>query len=330
MADQETDQIEAVEGEKPALAPAPAQTRATRPWHIWADFAISLTVCFTAFLWLIGLSVWHDDLRIAWPMEAAIATVALISSGWVARRQYAQWIGPLVNMTNTLSLIHNGEAPIEELRTIGGGLSTLVPVMQDLLHEMRRREAHIAQLEHEMSQRIANRTDALERMVGTLRHKAARDALTGLYNRRMLDECLPQFLDKCRNDAAPLSLLMIDVDHFKLVNDTLGHAAGYLLLKTIGQLVSSSIRDNDLAFRYGGDEFVILLPGSPVRNAAALAQRLSQLVESFTKTMKLAKHPRLSTGVTEADMVKDTSTTLIHRADALLYQIKAARHSCAA
>jgi diguanylate cyclase (GGDEF)-like protein len=320
MPDEQPDQTESASS--PALEP-----KVRKPLRVWADMGISLTVCFTSLLWLSGLILWQEDLKISWTMQVALATAALLSSGWVARRQYSLWLAPLSKMSHILSLIQQGEAPIEELSQVTGGLEPLVYQIKTLLHDKRSHEASIAQLEREMKQRIANRTDALERMIGKLQQQAARDVLTGLYNRRMLDECLPQILDRCKKESAPLCLLMIDVDHFKAVNDTLGHAAGDLLLKTIGQLINSSVRDNDLAFRYGGDEFVILLPGSTTRHGKALAQRLGDLVDAFTKTMHLPKQPRLSTGLAEADLAKDTVTTLIHRADTTLYQIKASRRS---
>ena len=130
-----------------------------------------------------------------------------------------------------------------------------------MLRDSRRKRAEAAALEHETRQRIANRTDALERTIGSLRQQATRDVLTGLFNRRMLEEYLPQAVKRCKEARIGLCLLMIDVDHFKLLNDTLGHAAGDELLKTIGQLIRSTIREKDLAFRCGGDEFVVQLEG---------------------------------------------------------------------
>ena len=221
-----------------------------------------------------------------------------------------------------------GEAPIDELsQRVGGGLVRIVPQVQELLHEMRQQKQAVAELNDEIRQRVAVRTDALERKIGSLRQQAVRDGLTGLYNRRMLDQFLPQLIDKCRADGTELCLIMIDVDHFKTLNDTLGHAAGDELLRDIGRLIRSSIRDgSDAAFRYGGDEFAIVLPGASTEVARALAQRLSSLVEGLTRTLHVDRKPRLSIGTAMlSDQSDSNAAGLLARADKELYENKIAQ-----
>src|SRR6187200_1774560 len=99
-------------------------------------------------------------------------------------------------------------------------------MLQDLLREIRQQRCEIATLKDEMRQRVAQRTDALERTIGTLRHQATRDPLTGLFNRRFLDQYLPQVVQRSTSQGMDVAVLMCDLDHFKLLNDTLGHAAG--------------------------------------------------------------------------------------------------------
>src|SRR5207244_8958378 len=151
---------------------------------------------------------------------------------------------------------------LESLSDVRGGPAELVPLFQDLLRDVRVQKAEVAALEAEMRRRLANRTDALERTIESLRHQATRDALTGLFNRRFLDSFLPQAVQKCLGSKTELCLLMIDVDHFKKLNDTLGHPAGDALLKSIGQIIRSTARGEDVAFRFGGDEFSIVMLGS--------------------------------------------------------------------
>src|SRR5690606_33954212 len=122
-------------------------------------------------------------------------------------------------------------------------------------------------------------------------------SLTGLYNRRQLDNHLPELVERCLADQTTLSLLMIDVDHFKQVNDTLGHMAGDKLLGDVGDVIRSSLREQDLAFRYGGDEVVVLLPGQNNAQADVLAKRLSSLVDAMGQTLRLTPSPRLSIGI---------------------------------
>jgi diguanylate cyclase (GGDEF)-like protein len=127
---------------------------------------------------------------------------------------------------------------------------------------------------------------------------------------------------------------MIDVDHFKGLNDTLGHAAGDQLLRDIGQLIRSSVRDGrDAAFRVGGDEFVVLMPGATPAAAASLAQRLISLVDAHAKTLRTIPKPRLAIGVallSELPANKVGAHELLRAADRVLYKIKSERKSARA
>src|SRR5206468_3832062 len=109
--------------------------------------------------------------------------------------------------------------------------------------------------------------------------QATRDPLTGLHNRRLLDQYLPRAIETCREKGDDLAVLAIDVDHFKKLNDAMGHAAGDALLRDIGRLIRSTVRAQDAAFRCGGDEFVIVLPGAGAEAAEAMARRLAWLFD---------------------------------------------------
>src|SRR6516225_280179 len=102
------------------------------------------------------------------------------------------------------------------------------------------------------------------------------DPLTGLYNRRSLDSLLQREVALAERHHTALSLVMIDMDKFKQVNDTHGHAAGDHMLKAFADCVRITLRKTDLAFRYGGDEFVIALPQTPLAQAQQVVQKLRQ------------------------------------------------------
>ena len=175
-------------------------------------------------------------------------TVALV--GVNHRRRWAE---PARRLAELLPRVKRGDAAVEELSEIDvGGLAALVGPVRELAHELRQQRAAAAALESEIRQRVANRTDALERTIGTLRQLATRDALTGLFNRRFLDQYLPQCVQRHARERRDLCLLMIDLDNFKVLNDTLGHAAGDDLLRSVGQLIRSTARGDDVAFRCGG------------------------------------------------------------------------------
>jgi diguanylate cyclase (GGDEF)-like protein len=235
---------------------------------------------------------------------------------------------PLRELAELLPVVQRGEAPIEQLQQIEGGPRVLVPIIQNLLHELRSQQTAIAQLEAEMRQRVANRTDALERTINSLRQQATRDALTGLFNRRFLDQFLPQAIERNLKERNDLCLLMVDIDHFKILNDTLGHAAGDELLKSIGQLIRSAIRGQDVGCRLGGDEFVILLPDNSAEAGGVLAARLASMVDGLAKTLRVPKPPKLAVGVAtlKASGCR-TAEGLLAVADQALYEVKKARQS---
>jgi diguanylate cyclase (GGDEF)-like protein len=154
-----------------------------------------------------------------------------------------------------------------------------------------------------------------------------RDPLTGLLNRRALEQELPRMVDQLGAAGTDLCLLMIDVDNFKTLNDTLGHAAGDKLLKEISQIIRSTVRDDDMAFRVGGDEMVVLLGGCNFAGGQAIAERLESLVVALTKPLQTPRQVRLSIGVCALkDLAEATPAGLMEVADKRLYAIKAARH----
>jgi diguanylate cyclase (GGDEF)-like protein len=155
------------------------------------------------------------------------------------------------------------------------------------------------------------------RLTRQLRESAQRDALTQLLNRRAMAERLTAAWRHHRRTGGPLALLMIDLDHFKTVNDTQGHAAGDLLLQRLARLLDTQMRGDDLVARYGGEEFLIALPDTHQTAAGHLAERLRAACERELGVT-------LSIGLTLVhDADRDVDATL-RRADAALYRAKAA------
>jgi diguanylate cyclase (GGDEF)-like protein len=158
---------------------------------------------------------------------------------------------------------------------------------------------------------IAAALDRAE-LVALLAKQARTDALTGADNRRSWDEQVDHELARARRTGAPLAVAMIDMDHFKLYNDTYGHSAGDALLGGLVSAIRAELRPSDLIARWGGEEFAIALPDCDLRQARAVASRLL-LVVPDGQTMSI--------GLTEASL-DDTSRTLIARADRALYAAK--------
>jgi diguanylate cyclase (GGDEF)-like protein len=166
-------------------------------------------------------------------------------------------------------------------------------------------------------------TLVVSRLVSELKRASRHDPLTGLLNRRAIDEALAAEVQRARRLGAPFSVLMLDVDRFKPINDTHGHAAGDRALQHLATLLSSQMRDIDRVGRYGGEEFVVLLPGTPQEQAHGLAQRLCEKVAALPPMWRDAPLPvTVSIGVAEWLGDSDGLPALMARADAALYRAK--------
>jgi diguanylate cyclase (GGDEF)-like protein len=157
-------------------------------------------------------------------------------------------------------------------------LMAVATLVAAYLQRMNRR-LHQAQGElRSANEALSEKVREITALHGRLQEQALRDPLTGLFNRRYLDETLEHELARAKREGYALSLAMIDVDHFKAINDTYGHQAGDEVLKALGALLNSQAREGDLACRYGGEEFVLVTPRMPLATAR---QRAEQWRTSF-------------------------------------------------
>lgn len=159
------------------------------------------------------------------------------------------------------------------------------------------------------------------------------DPLTQLYNRRSMDQLMQREVALAERHGHPLSVVMIDMDLFKEINDAHGHAAGDHLLRSFADCVRITLRRTDLAFRYGGDEFVIALPQTPLAQAKQVVNKLRQAfaaVDFSSAIAHLERQPTLSIGVAERSKLGNALTLsgLMAAADQALYDAKAAERNC--
>jgi diguanylate cyclase (GGDEF)-like protein/PAS domain S-box-containing protein len=169
-----------------------------------------------------------------------------------------------------------------------------------------------------------------KRMEKELRRLAATDPLTGLANRRTLMDLGERELAHSRRHRRPLSMLMMDIDHFKQINDKYGHQQGDKVLKALAEACSRLLRQSDLMARVGGEEFAILLPDTPAANAMEVAERMRSSVTLLT-TFDGQDLPHITISVGGATTTGDSDclNSLLRRADDALYQAKAAgRNTC--
>ncbi|RDI95373.1 GGDEF domain-containing protein [Meiothermus sp. QL-1] len=158
----------------------------------------------------------------------------------------------------------------------------------------------------------------LRRYYAQMHQMAHTDALTGLLNRRGMQEVLELELERARRYGQPLALLLADIDRFKLVNDTYGHSVGDQVLREVAARLQRHLRENDVLARWGGEEFLLLAPGTDLPQAQRLAQRLLEVVRQSPLT---GVSVTLSIGVA-AYRPGDTPAALLSRADEAMYRAK--------
>lgn len=163
-----------------------------------------------------------------------------------------------------------------------------------------------------------------------LAKQALQDPLTGLFNRRYMEESLERNVSSARRHKRPLAVLMVDLDHFKSFNDRYGHEAGDAVLRFLGQFLHAQTRGEDIACRYGGEEFVVILPDAPL---AAAAQRAAQLRAKLREARPRTEFPwrlapTISIGISAAPEHGFSAQQLLTVADTALFQAKAQGRNC--
>ncbi len=167
----------------------------------------------------------------------------------------------------------------------------------------------------------------LQKLQKQLKIMATTDSLTGLYNRRHFSTLARHIFDISRRDKKNISILMIDIDKFKRINDTYGHQTGDYVIKHIADILKKTKRESDIACRYGGEEFVILLPSTPIEGGCELARKIKEAVEreEFKTEQGSIVKVTVSIGVSQVffDSEKNIEPAL-KRADEALYEAKEA------
>lgn len=205
---------------------------------------------------------------------------------------------------------------------------TTAPSVIDL-HDLRLDDAR-ALVEHDPASRLSELEGSpalyLQSIIDGLCELSLKDPLTGLANRRHFLSVLGREIDVVARSGEPALLLMLDIDHFKKVNDTFGHAAGDQVLQSIAKCLSACVRPMDTVARYGGEEFAVILPSCLASFGNAVAERIRAAV----KTLSIAVSPVVKIQVTVSVggafapvWIRSTPVLWIERADSLLYRAKA-------
>lgn len=182
------------------------------------------------------------------------------------------------------------------------------------------REYRCQQTISDKNEELQAKTANIQKTNQTLQYMSNIDDLTNIYNRRKLNEFLELEYERCRAAGKNISLILIDVDFFKAINDTYGHSAGDKVLEQFGKLLKQNVSLNNIVGRWGGEEFLMICPETNLEEAVCLAEKIRRMVQN--DDFKLENQVTCSLGVATNQNI-DTITNLIIRADRGLYRAKA-------
>ncbi|MFN8382904.1 MAG: diguanylate cyclase [Anaerolineales bacterium] len=211
------------------------------------------------------------------------------------------------------------EAHMMSLKDQAGQFKGRIILFHDITE---RKQAEVAI--QQANERLQEQLIEIELLHAQLREQAIRDSLTGLYNRRYLDEALEKEAQRAIRKEHPLSLVMIDVDNFKNINDSFGHKAGDLVLQKIGELIQNNIRPSDIACRYGGDEFTLILPETTYTSAQKCVERLRKDVSLINLQFndQNINNIKITIGISVFPEDGATGSQALQAADNAMYHVK--------
>jgi len=268
-------------------------------------------------------------------LHVAVALAVLLASALVAFL-LAWWLQTMISRP-IFHLLATAQRVSREkdysLRAVKHGtdeLGGLIDGFNDMLAQMEEREQQLRHAQDDLEQRVEERTRALQqeiearqRVEETIRQLAYFDALSGLPNRVLFNDRLSQALTYAERNGEMVAVMLLDLDRFKTINDTLGHAMGDKVLRTVAQRLRGCLRAEDTVARMGGDEFPILLPG--VGSAEGALKVAEKIIEALRPPLELEGHRLYATasiGVALFPLHGHDGATLVKNADAALYRAK--------
>lgn len=252
---------------------------------------------------------------------ALLGLVATLLCGLFAYRLAARFSRPLELLAQAARSIErrDGEPRYPEGDTLE--VAQLNRSFQSMTASLLERERELSRLNASLENQVEERTQALHRANRELESLAVRDPLTGLYNRRRFDERLQEYAAMCRQSGRRFALMIIDADHFKRVNDTYGHQTGDAVLRHLAGLIAGCVRSTDFVARFGGEEFVVLLPEPSDREEGRLVAEKVRLAVGHAPFPGVG-HLTVSIGLAFCHGGGEPLATILERADKALYQAK--------
>ena len=232
----------------------------------------------------------------------------------------AGMLRPIQLLSHAAKRLSAGELDVRLPLRGGDELTALTQVFNEMAATIQDKTKQLEEARNELAVKNAD----LEAANRHLHDQAITDALTGLFNRRHFQDNLDKEMRRCEREERPLSLLLLDLDHFKQYNDRWGHTQGDEELRRVSAQVSKSIRTTDMAFRYGGEEFAVLLPSCSKEQAAEVAEKIRAAVGAHGHRAGVLGRTTVSIGVATFPQDGQAARSLVDPADGARYAAKAA------
>lgn len=258
----------------------------------------------------------YKSIYAAWEQQRnlfiGLISIILLIVTTIALRIGHSIVAPLQKLINATEKIVKGNLEVELTATQRDELGQLTRMFNQMTNKLRQNQAEIIAASTAMQQK--------NQLLETL---SITDGLTGLYNRNKLDLIISDQLARYERNKRPFAVLMIDVDYFKTLNDSLGHIVGDEILTAIAKNISQCIRNVDFAARYGGDEFIIILTETIVDEAIKTAERIrSHVANIYCNAINTVVKVTLSIGIIQSEPEDSSSIILFSRVDSALYEAK--------
>jgi len=276
----------------------------------------------------LGMTFDHQQQQFRKHLVGALSVIALligltIGATFLLTRGL---VAPMHRLMRAARAVGAGKLDVFVPASSSDELGLLTHTFNHMTQRLSESQAEVENYQHTLEDKVAQRTQELEIATAHAYKLAQHDILTGLPNRALLNKRLKQILAQSQRNGTHVACLFLDFDHFKRINDTLGHDSGDQLLQAVAQRLTTAVRESDTVARLGGDEFVVILPGlDPAHATFETMTVLARIRESFLAPFRLADQtPTLtcSIGVSMYPLDANDTVTLIKQADTAMYAAK--------
>ncbi|WP_167373538.1 sensor domain-containing diguanylate cyclase [Shewanella bicestrii] len=250
-----------------------------------------------------------------------VSVIAVLLCLWFVYRMSISMSLPLERLIAVTRAIQAGDQRVKFPKSNGLiEISFLIDAIQKMTFSLLSHEKSLVEMNQTLEHKVQERTKELESVNQELERLSRRDPLTDLHNRRSVAEHIDNEFTRLKHFGLSYAIMMVDIDHFKKVNDTYGHETGDMVLVEVARILSQAVRKADLVARYGGEEFLIILTGTESADALVMAEKIRATIEMTELTM--VKHVTASIGVSCVEQTDQSAYDVVRRADSALYLAK--------